>query len=76
MAWASLGPTPDAVCTSSNVDFSSSSAKPKSVSESSRTTMLVGSVAGWPVRSVARVPGRALHLEPDAADVDDGAGER
>ena len=35
-------------------------AKPNSVSESSRTTMLVGSVAGSPIRSVARVRGRAL----------------
>ncbi len=42
IAWASLGPTPLAVCTSSNICFSSSSTKPNNVSESSRTTMLVG----------------------------------
>jgi len=57
IAWASFGPTPLAVCTSSNICFSSSSAKPNSVRESSRTTMLVGSVASAPRRSSARVLG-------------------
>jgi hypothetical protein len=46
------------------VCFSSSSAKPKSVSESSRTTMLVGSVASRPVRSVASVPGVHITSRP------------
>ena len=43
MAWASRGPTPLAVCRSSNTVFSSSSRNPYSVSESSRTTSDVGS---------------------------------
>ena len=37
--------------------------------------MLVGSVAAWPVRSVARVPGVHMQLEADAADLEDGAGQ-
>ena len=64
IACASLGPTPEAVCTSSKVGFSSASRKPKSVSESSRTTMLVGSVALRPARRVARVPGVHITSRP------------
>ena len=54
---ASFGPTPFAVCSSSNSARSSSSAKPYRVSESSRTTRLVASRAGSPTRSRASVPG-------------------
>ena len=75
IAWASLGPTPDAVWTSSKTCFSSSSRKPKSVSESSRTTMLVGSVAGLADAQRGEGAGRAHQLEADAADLEDGAGQ-
>ena len=64
IACASLGPTPLAVWTSSNICFSSSSAKPNRVRESSRTTMLVGSVASAPVRSPARVSGVQCSSSP------------
>jgi len=64
IAWATFGPTPEAVWTSSNIVFSSSSTNPKSVRESSRTTMLVGSVAGCPWRRVARVPGVHISSRP------------
>ena len=64
IAWASLGPTPEAVWSSSKVCFSSSSTKPNNVSESSRTTMLVGRVAAWPARRVASVPGVHISSRP------------
>ncbi len=57
MVCASFGPTPFAVCSSSNRARSSSSAKPYSVSESSRTTSEVASRAVSPSRSRASVPG-------------------
>ncbi len=57
MAWASRGPTPLAVCSSSKVFRSSSLANPYSVSESSRTTSDVATRACSPGRSRASVPG-------------------
>ena len=59
IACASLGPTPDAVCTSSKQTFSSSSRNPKIVNESSRTTMLVGrvAVASDDTKTLTRVSG-------------------
>ena len=50
-------------------------AKPNRVSESSRTTMLVGRVACAPMRSVASVAGVHMQLEADAADLEHGAVE-
>ncbi len=57
IASASRGPTPLAVCSSSNVFRSSSPAKPYRVSASSRTTSEVATRARSPVRSPASVPG-------------------
>ena len=57
MARASRGPTPETVCTCSNMSRSSSLAKPYSVSESSRTTSVVASAASCPRRSEDAVPG-------------------
>ena len=57
MASASRGPTPLAVCSSSNVFRSSSVANPYRVSESSRTTSEVATLARSPGRSPASVPG-------------------
>ena len=56
-AWASLGPTPVALCSSSKQAFSSSSPNPYSVSESSRTTRLVESRAASPRRRPDSVAG-------------------
>src|SRR4051812_28753210 len=56
-AWASRGPTPLAVCSSSNRLRSSSSANPYRVSESSRTIRLVDSRAFSPTWGRAMVPG-------------------
>ena len=64
IACASFGPTPLAVCTSSKTCFSSSSANPKRVRESSRTTIDVGRVAVCPVRSAARVLGVHISSRP------------
>ena len=75
MAWASLGPTPLAVWTSSNICFSSSSAKPNRVSESSRTTMLLGRVASDPMRRPASVSGVQCSSRPDTPDLEYGGGE-
>src|SRR5262245_7709128 len=57
IAWASRGPTPLAVCSSSNSSRASSSTNPYSVSESSRTTRLVARRASAPTRRPASVPG-------------------
>src|SRR3954447_22090040 len=56
-ACASFGPTPLTDWRMSNTTRSSSVAKPKSVSESSRTTIAVASRTDSPPRSVARVAG-------------------
>src|SRR4051794_40604477 len=63
-ACASLGPTPDAVCSNSNVLFASSSANPYSVSESSRTTIDVEIRASCPGRNPASVPGSQNTCSP------------
>ena len=70
MVCASFGPTPFAVCSSSNSARSSSSAKPYSVSESSRTTRLVASRAGLAEPQPGQRAGRAGDRQPDAADLD------
>ena len=72
-AWASRGPTPLAVWSSSNSCFSSSSAKPYRVSESSRTIRLVASRASAPALQPGEGAGRALDLQADPADLDHGA---
>src|SRR5690606_8101754 len=66
-AWASRGPTPLAVCNSSNRSRAASSANPYRVSESSRTTRLVDSRAGWPTRSSASVAGAQFRRNPTPA---------
>jgi hypothetical protein len=63
-AWASRGPTPLAVWSSSNSDRSSSVANPYRVSESSRTTRLVASRACSPTRRPAIVPGLHCTASP------------
>ena len=70
IARASRGPTPLAVCSSSNVLRSSSPAKPYRVSASSRTTSEVATLARSPGRSAGQRARRALHEQADAADVD------
>ena len=64
MASASFGPTPEAVCASSNAAFSPADPNPKRVSESSRTTSDVWRVASSPGRSPAAVPGVTCTRRP------------
>ena len=71
IAWASRGPTPLAVCSSSKTSRSSASANPNRVSESSRTTS-----DWWPARPACPDPQpgqrgrRGLHQQADPADLD------
>ena len=71
-ACASRGPTPLAVCSSSNSCFASSSANPYRVSESSRTIRRWPAAPRCPTRSPARVLRRAVHGQADPADLDHG----
>ncbi len=66
----SSGPTPVTDWTSSNRSRASSVAKPNRVSESSRTTSVVASVACSPRRQGGQGGRRRAHGEPDAADLD------
>src|SRR5450631_3754581 len=64
IANASRGPTPETVWTRSKTARSSSSAKPYSVSDSSRTTSLVDNVASAPGRRAAAVPAVVCNNRP------------
>ena len=57
IARASRGPTPETVCTVSNMSRSAGAEKPKRVRESSRTTRLVASDASLPRRQAEAVAG-------------------
>src|SRR4051794_19113776 len=63
-AWASFGPTPLTDWRMSNTTRSSSVANPKSVSESSRTTIAVASRPASPARSGASVAGVQCGARP------------